>query len=230
MALSETERKRSQRERTAASRERAKQRVADSEAGNEQRSKDQFDQWRVANRLVSPGERQAFVNCETAADALQVCREFLAALHQPDIMVNESLLSAERRVIEAWIAIGAPLLNRNSLRFDEETGSTIDGFTVEFDSKWIALPGANEVIDVASLPALEIPTVVEVPAAPPAPPAPQWDDPAFKNYRTPEVVATCKAQQDACDADARRISAKNLKRETEREKRVGVGYAYDVAE
>src|ERR1700730_8598662 len=120
----DSERKRLQRERTRKHREKVKERSANDALANEQKSKDQFDQWRVANRLVSPGEREAFVNCETVADAQCVCREFLAALHQPDIMVNESLLSAERRVIEAWIAIGAPLLNRNNLRFDEETGST----------------------------------------------------------------------------------------------------------
>jgi hypothetical protein len=225
MALSETERKRSQRERTAASRERAKQRVADSEAGNEQKSKDQFDQWRVANRLVSPGERQAFVNCETVADALQVCREFLAALHQPDIMVNESLLSAERRVMTAWIKIGAPLLNRNNLRFDEETGSTIDGFTFDFDSKWVPLPGSDEIIDVSTLPAIVIPAVVEVPAVPAVQAPAIVNDPALKNYRTPEVVARCKQQQDACDAEARKIAANNLERELAKEKRLGA-YAY----
>jgi hypothetical protein len=48
------------------------------------------------------------------------------------------------------------------------------------------------------------------------------DDPALKNYRTPEVVAICKAQQNACEKEARKISARNLERELQREKRLGV--------
>jgi len=227
----DSERKRLQRERTAKHREKLKARSVEDALANEQKRKDEFDRWRVANRLVSPGEREAFVNCETVADELQVCREFLVALHQPDIMVNESLLSAERRVIEAWIKIGAPLLNRNNLRFDEETGSIIDGFTFEFDSKWIAQPGANEVIDVASLPVIVVPEVVEAPAAyTPAAPAITWDDPALRQYPSPEVAAACAQTQAAMDVQARKIAAANLERESLREKKFGIGYAYDVAE
>jgi hypothetical protein len=230
MAHTDAERKRQQRERTQRHRDKIKAQSAIDAVANEQKSRDEFDSWRVSQRLVSPGEIEAFVNAESLADAIISCREFLAALHQPDIMVNESLLSAERRVIEAWIKIGAPLLSRNSLRFAEETGSTIDGFAFDFDGRWLPLSGAHDLIDVATLPAIVIPAA-DTPAAVPAvltPATPSWDDPAFKNYRTPEVIAICKAQQERCDANARAIGKKNLQRELEKEKRLGpVAYAYE---
>jgi hypothetical protein len=224
----DAERKRQQRERTAKSRAKRKEQSAIDAVANEQKSRSAFDAYRVQHRLVSPGEVEAFQNAETCSDALLVAREFLIALNQPDIQAGESLLSAERRVMTAWIEVGAPLLNRNTIRFDAETGSTIDGFTFDFDSKWVPLPGSTELIDVASLPVIEIPTVAEVPAVyTPVTPA-IVNDPALKNYRTPEVTAICKAQQDACDADARRIGNRNLERELLREKRLGVAYAYDA--
>jgi hypothetical protein len=224
----DSERKRLQRERTRKHREKVKEQAAIAAAADEERRFEEFNEHRRAERLVMPGEREAFINAESVEDALQVAREFLAALNQPDIQCGESLLSVERRVMTAWIKIGAPLLNRNTLSFDEETGSTIDGFTFDFDKRWIPIEGSDAPIDVA-LPVIEIPAAAPAPLPPPVP-AVTWDDPAFKNYRTDEVAELCKAQQDRCDADARRISARNEKRETEREKRLGVSYAYAHAE
>jgi hypothetical protein len=223
----EQKRKREQRERTAKHRAKVKQQAQSDDLANEVHRRDDFDLWRVAQRLVSPGEIEAFVNAESLTDAIISCREFLVALGAPDIQPNETLLSAERRVIEAWIEIGAPLLSRNALRFDLETGSTSDGFTFDFEKSWAPIEGSDAPIDVASLPVIEIPASAPAPLAPPVP-AVTWDDPAFKNYRTEEVIAICKAQQERCDTEARKISAANLERETLREKRLGVGYAYDA--
>jgi hypothetical protein len=128
--------------------------------------------------------------------------------------------------VSAWCEAGAGLLNRNTLRIDTSTASTIDGYTLNFD-KWIPLDGANEVIDISTLPVIEVPAAAPAPLAPPVP-AVTWDDPALKQYRTEEVAAICKQQQDASDANARAIGKKNLQRELEREKRLGVGYAYDA--
>jgi hypothetical protein len=222
----EQKRKREQRERTAKHRAKVKAEAANNDAADELHRRDDFDQWRRAQRLVTPGEIEAFVNAESITDAIISCREFLVALGASDIQPNETLLSAEKRVLEAWVKIGAPLLNRNTLKFDEETGSTIDGFTFDFDKSWIPIEGSDAPIDVA-LPVIEIPAAAPAPLAPPVP-AVTWDDPAFKNYRTDEVAELCKAQQDRCDAGARRIAKTNLQRELEKEKRLGVGYTYDT--
>jgi hypothetical protein len=222
----DAERKRQQRERTAKSRAKRKEQSANDALADEERRKEEFILWRVNHRLVSPGEVEPFKNAVSVQDAVQVAREFLLAMNQPDIQPGETLLSAEKKVMIQWLAIGAPLLSRSTLRFAEETGC-IDGFSFDFEKSWVPIEGSDAPIDVASLPVIEIPAAA--PAAP-APLAPQWDDPALKHYRTPELDAMIKATQAAIDADARKISAKNLKRETEREKRLGVGYAYDVAE
>jgi hypothetical protein len=224
--LSDVERKASQRERTRKHREKMKERSAEQVAAAEQRRKEEFISWRVTHRLVSPGEKEPNINAESLEDATQVAREFVIALQQPDIQPEESLLAAERRVMAAWLEIGAPLLNRNTLRFAEETGS-IDGFSFDFEKSWVPIEGSDAPIDVASLPVIEIPAAPPAPLAPPVP-AVTWDDPALRNYRTPEIDALCKATQSRIDADARRISAKNLQRELEKEKRLGVGYAYDA--
>jgi hypothetical protein len=224
--LSDAQRKASQRERTAKHREKLKARSAEDVLANEQKRRDEFDQWRTEQRLVTPGEREALINAESVEDALQVAREFLVALNQPDLQPGETLRDVERRTVSAWCAAGAGLLNRNTLRIDASTASTIDGYTFDFDTKWIPLEGADAPIDI-TLPIIVVPEIVEAPAVVQAPPAPQWDDPALKNYRTPEVAAICKAQQDACDANARAIGKKNLQRELDKEKRLGPAYAYE---
>jgi hypothetical protein len=206
--MTDAQRKKSQRERTAKHRAKVKKESANDLAADEQRRRNEFDSWRVRSRLVSPGEREAFVDAETCPDALTVAREFLVALAQPDIQAGECLLDVERRVVTAWCAIGAPLLNRNTLRFDTETASA-ESYAFDFDKKWVALPGSDEPIDITMLPAAEVPAVEIV------------EDTAAKQLAI-KVAAICKQQQDACDADARRISAKNLQRELEKEKRLGI--------
>jgi len=238
----DSERKRLQRERTRKHREKVKERAANDATAAEQRKFPEFNSWRTEQRLVSPGEREAFINAESVEDALQVAREFLVALGMPDVQPGETLLKLERRVVTAWLEIGAPLLSRITLKFDHSTGSTTDGFTYDFDTKWIPLDGANEVIDL-TLPAIVVSAVFEVPAA---------DTPALVDtgapltpgeieameYRhqkglskvAPQLALLLKTQQDAMDAKAREISARNEKRELEKEKRLGVAYAYEDAE
>jgi hypothetical protein len=225
--LSNAERKRSQRERTAKHREKMKERSAAQVAAAEQRRYEEFNQWRKASCLVFPGERAPFIDADVP-EALTVAREFLLALHQPDVLPRETLLSAERRVVKAWGEVGCPLLNRDTRRLDTSVAST-GSYVFDFDNRWIALPGSDVPIDISTLPIIEVPEV-EVLAVhtPEAPALDHANDPAFKNYRTPEVVAICKAQQDACAKEGRKISARNLERERQREKHLGVAYAYDV--
>jgi hypothetical protein len=223
----DAQRRKSQRERTAKSRAKRKERSAAEVAADEERRFEEFNQYRRTERLVMPGEVEAFQNAEDCEAALAVARQFLAALGQADVRPGESLIDVERRVTTAWCVAGAGLLNRNTLKIDTSTASTIDGYTFDFDTKWIPLEGADVLIDTSTLLAIEIPAVVEVPTVE-VPAQAATDDPAFKNYRTPELDAMIKATQAAIDTDARRISAKNLQRETEREKRLGVGYAYDA--
>jgi hypothetical protein len=169
---------------------------------------------------VIPGEREPFVDAETCPDALTIAREFLVALGQSDVQSGETLLDVERRVITAWCEIGAPLLNRNTLRFDGETASA-ESYAFDFDNKWIALPSSNEPIDIATLAVIEVPAVEVSPAEVPAPAV--VEDPVA-NQRAVELASRIRQQQAAIDAGARRISEKNLQRELEREKRLGIAY------
>jgi len=239
--LSDAERKKSQRERTAKSRAKRKERSAAEVAAEEERRFEEFNQWRRTERLVSPGEVEAFVDAETCSDALLVAREFLIALGEPDVKSGETLLDVERRAAMGWIKIGAPLLSRITLKFDTSTGSTTDGFTFDLDSRWVPLPGSNEVIDVSTLPVIEVPEVVEASPVADTPAivedtvAPTIEQQRAMEHRrqtglsrvTPQLALMLKTQQDAMDAKAREISARNEARELALEKRLGT-YTYEA--
>lgn len=112
----------------------------------------EYMQWRRDNVLVFPGEIAPDQNAENCADAIQVCKEFLTALHQVGIKPNETLLSAEARVLKAWSAAGGPLLNRGTRKLELSVAS--DAFEYDFD-KWTALEGADlPITDIAALPAI----------------------------------------------------------------------------
>jgi hypothetical protein len=219
MIQTDAQRKKSQRERTAKHRAKLKDKSANDLAAKEQRRKDEFDLWRVDERLVFPGECEAFRDADTCPDALTVAREFLAALSQPDVQAGETLLDVERRVMTAWCAVGAPLLNRNTLRFDTETACS-DSYAFDFDKNWIPLSGSNELIDLAILPLIEAPAVAEVSAT--EIPAPAIvEDATAKQFAT-EVARRAQLQQETINMECRRISAKNLQRELETQKRLGI--------
>jgi hypothetical protein len=235
----EQKRKREQRERTAKHRAKVKQQAQNDDLANEQKSRDDFDSWRVSQRLVSPGEIEAFVNAESLADAIISCREFLVVLGVPDIQPNESLLSAERRVLTAWCEAGAPLLSRNNLRFAEETRSD-DGYAFDFD-KWIPIEGSDAPID-ATLSVIVVPEVVEVsPAADTPITVEHWRLPAYAptleeqlamEHRhkmglcpvAPREALVLKIRQDAMDEKSRKLSQANENREQANERRLGVSY------
>ena len=221
MIQTDAQRKKSQRERTAKSRAKAKEQSANNRVANEQRREEEFNLWRVRSRLVFPGECEAFRDADTLPDALIVAREFLVALAQPDIQPGECLLDAERRVITAWCATGAPLLNRNTLRFDTETACA-DGYAFDFDNKWIPLSGSNEPIDVATLPVIEALAVAEV-SATEVPAQAIVEDATAKQFAI-EVARRAQIQQEIINIECRRICAKNLQRELEKEKRLGTAY------
>jgi hypothetical protein len=160
----DSERKRANRERTALCRARKKKRAAAEAIADEERRFEEFNQWRVRERLVFPGEREAFVDADSCPDALAVCREYLVALGQPDIQFGECLLGAEKRVITAWCQSGGPLLNRNILRLDTSVADTTGIYLYDFDQKWVPLEGADLPIDISTLPVIVVPELVEVPA------------------------------------------------------------------
>jgi hypothetical protein len=248
MAQTQTdaERKRLQRERTAKHREKMKARSVEDALANEQKSRDEFDAYRVTHRLVSPGEIEAETNAESVVDALQIAREFLVALGMPDVQPGETLLKLERRVVTAWLEIGAPLLSRITLKFDHSTGSTTDGFTYDFDTKWVALPGAADLlIDISTLPVIVVPEVVGVSPAVDTPDTPitveHWRLPAYAptleelkamEHRsqtglcpvTPREALLLWKQQEAMDEKSRKLSAANEARELANERRLGVSY------
>src|ERR1700682_968625 len=85
MIQTDAQRKKSQRERTAKHRAKVKEESAYDLAANEQRHRGEFDLWRVRSRLVTPGEREPFIDAATCPDALTIAREFLVAMSQPDI-------------------------------------------------------------------------------------------------------------------------------------------------
>jgi hypothetical protein len=222
--LTDVERKKSQCARTRKHREKVKGRAEEQVATAEQRRKKEFDDWRRRDRLAFPGELEAFQDAQNCSDALIVAREYILALGQPDVQAGETLLDVERRVVSAWVEQGAPLLNRNTLRLDTSVASTADGYTFDFDTQWVPIDGANEVIDISTLPVIEVPAAVDSPTVEVAP---TIEDIAAKELAI-RVATICKAQQDRCDAEGRRISARNEQRELEKEKRLGVAYAYDA--
>ena len=224
--LSDTARKQSQRERTAKSRQKRKEQAVIAAAADEERRFEEFNEYRRAERLVMPGEREAFINAESVEDALQVAREFLVSLNLPDVQPGETLLDVERRVMAGFCAPGGGLLNRNTLRIDPSTASTTDGYAFDF-SRWVALPGSDQPIDVATLPVIERPAVEAAPAV---------DTPTiveeFAEFDAQQLAVResplYKAQVNGCSALSRIQCEKNLQRETERELRLGAGYAYAV--
>jgi hypothetical protein len=245
MAQTQTdaERKRLQRERTAKHRAKVKEQSAIDALANEQKRRDEFDAWRVAQRLVSPGEIEAFQNAEDCEAALTVAREYILALGQPDVQAGETLLDVERRVVSAWVEQGAPLLNRNTLRLDTSVASIADGYTFDFDTQWVPIDGANEVIDISTLPVIEVPALVEVPAADTpviveaAPTiedtvAPTLEEQLAMEHRhqtglcrvSPQEALMLKTQQDAMDEKSRKLSQANEARELANERRLGVAY------
>jgi hypothetical protein len=238
--LSDTARKQSQRERTAKSRQKRKEQAANDLTAAEQRRFEEFNKWRRTERLVSPGEIEAFVNAENCVDALTIAREFLVALNQPAVQPGETLLDVERRAVSAWCAAGAGLLNRNTLRIDTSTASTIDGYTFDFENKWVLLPGANDVIDTSALavievPAADTPAIVEVAPTIEDTVAPTLEELKAMEHRhqtglcrvSPQEALLLKTQQDAMDEKSRKLSQANEARELALEKRLGT-YAYEA--
>jgi hypothetical protein len=244
--LSNEDRKASQRERTRKHREKVKEQAVIAAAVDEERRFQAFNDWRTEQRLVTPGEREAFINAESVEDALRVAREFLVALNQPDVQPGETLLDVERRVISAWCAAGtAPLLNRNTIRLDTSVATAESDFDFDFDTKWIPLPGANELIDVSTLSVIVVPEVVEVSPAVDTPiTVEHWRLPAYAptleeqlamehRHQTglcrvsPQEALMLKTQQDAMDEKSRKLSQANEARELALEKRLGT-YAYEA--
>jgi hypothetical protein len=242
----DSERKRANRERTALCRARKKERAAAETIADEERRFEEFNQWRVRERLVFPGEIEAFENAENCVDAVRVSREFLLALGQLDTQAGECLLDIERRVCFAWAKAGAPLLNRNTIRLDTSVADTTGIYLYDFNQKWVPLEGADLPIDISTLPVIVVPELVEVPAVDTpvivevAPTiedtvAPTLEEQLAMEHRrqkglcpvAPREALLLKTQQDAMDEKSRKLSQANEARELALEKRLGT-YAYEA--
>ncbi len=113
---------------------------------------------------ISPG-----VDASTVEDALEVAREMARALSISDVQEGESLHDFERRVFEAWINYegfrggynssdggGGPHLNRQTGELSPGRGKSYwQEYCGGFEECWQALPGAETMLDLASLPRLK---------------------------------------------------------------------------
>lgn len=149
------ERKRQQRERDKQKRIRAleAQKLAAERAERRRRKLHFFGE-------VTPGR-----NATTFEDELQIHREFLRALNQPDAHSGETLFEVAKRTYQVWVSgpcasrdpdgtLYAPAFNSTTQEFDPDFGFVLDD--IPFEKLW-APPngcGGNETIDTNSLPKL----------------------------------------------------------------------------
>jgi len=134
------------------------------------------------------GESTPGRNATTFEDEVQIHRQFLRTLNQPDLQPDETLRELARRTYQAWVTgpfasrdgrtIYVPGFNRAAQEFDSEFGFSIED--IPFDEAWSPPKHytGDEPIDVDSLPKLpNLPrTVVKAepvpePATPCPPPA-----------------------------------------------------------
>ena len=133
------------------------------------------------------GESSPGRDAQTCAEELQIHREFLRALEQPDVQSGETLRTVARRTYEDWVKgpftcriygppIYVPAFNRTSQRFDPDFGFGIGD--VPFEELWMPPSDCtgDELIDVGALPKLpklskEKPKTSEAKVEPAAPPA-----------------------------------------------------------
>jgi hypothetical protein len=111
------------------------------------------------------GESSPECDATTFADELQIHREFLRALEQPDVQPGETLRAVAKRTREGWVkgpfACGiygppfyVPAFDRTNQQFDPEFGFTIGD--APFEEIWTPPKDSSgdELIDVAALPKL----------------------------------------------------------------------------
>jgi hypothetical protein len=126
---------------------------------------------RRARHLHFFGECAPGRNATTFEDELQIHREFLRGLGQPDVRPAETLREVARRTYQAWIigpftshdgrTIYVPGFNRAAQRFDGEYGFVMSD--APFDEIWSAPSGCSEnaIINMETLP--ELPRVPKAP-------------------------------------------------------------------
>ncbi len=149
------ERKRKQRDRDKQKRIRAleAQKVAAERAERRRRNLHFFGE-------ATPGR-----NATAFDDELQVHREFLRALNQPDVQSGETLFEVAKRTYERWIegpfasrshdgTLYVPAFNSTTQQFDPDFGFVLDD--IPFDELWSAPDGCsgNEIISTEALPNL----------------------------------------------------------------------------
>ncbi len=132
------------------------------------------------------GESSPGCDAITFADELQIHREFLRALGQPDVQPGETLRAVAQRALEAWLTgpfacryappFYVPAFDRTSQQFDPEFGFGIGD--APFEEIWTPPKDStgDELIDVATLPKLPKlskakPKTLEPKVEPPPPPA-----------------------------------------------------------
>jgi len=145
--------------REAKQRSRAKQKQQSDKSINTQQAADEHEA-RIARNSHFFGETSPGKNAETAEEEIQIHREFLRALAQPDVQPGETLRQVAKRTFEAWAqATGSfesyrPAFNRGLQRFDHDYGFGLSGNP--FEEIWFAPTDCNpdDPTDIASLPDL----------------------------------------------------------------------------
>jgi hypothetical protein len=119
---------------------------------------------RTKRNLHFMGEEAPGIDAKTRGAELQIHREFLMAMGQPDVQEGETLRAIAKRTYEAWLvgpyADGqageyyVPAFNRTLQRFDPDFGFQVTG--QPFEELWTPPKDCtgDEPIDIASLPEL----------------------------------------------------------------------------
>jgi hypothetical protein len=131
------------------------------------------------------GESSPGRDAQTCVEELQIHREFLRALEEPDVQPGETLGAVAKRTREGWVKgpfacglygppIYVPAFDRTNQRFDPEFGFTIGD--APFEDIWTPPKDCtgDELIDLGALPKLpkrskSKPEILE-PKVEPAPP------------------------------------------------------------
>jgi hypothetical protein len=156
------------------------------------------------------GESSTGRDAQTCADELQIHREFLRALGQPDVQPGETLRTVAKRTFEAWLTgpftcrsygppFYVPAFDRTRQQFDPDFGFAIGD--VLFDEVWTPPKDStgDELIDVAALPKLPKlskakPKTLEAKIEPAAPPT---DQPAPIPQQQPDAIHFMYVPPDA---------------------------------
>ena len=134
------------RERTRRFRERKAARLAEEERQAKKAALAATGAWRIHAGLILPGELAPKVDAMTIPEAARVARLFAKLLGLPERIEGESLSDLERRVYDAWVLEGGPLICLATGKFDELGISERipDMPPIDWAQEWTFLAGADD--------------------------------------------------------------------------------------